>query len=137
MILDEKIDLDALTLHQRVILRLRVQGLTNKEIGAKLNISLASIDAHVARLREQMGIEPTGQHGLITYEFHKIMYAVARGTWDYIKAAEHGYVCAHLMRKYKGSACRCGLDIARREVSILDFIMKGDSDLKELIGERY
>jgi DNA-binding NarL/FixJ family response regulator len=47
----------ALTLRQREILRLLVDGLTAKEIGAKLHISSRTVEEHKYRMMESLGLK--------------------------------------------------------------------------------
>jgi DNA-binding NarL/FixJ family response regulator len=51
----------ALTLRQREILRLLVDGLTAKEIGSKLNISARTVEDHKYRLVELLGVKSNAE----------------------------------------------------------------------------
>ena len=46
----------ALTPRETDVLRLLVQGASNKEIGAELNIDAAAVKAHVGRLMRKVGV---------------------------------------------------------------------------------
>jgi DNA-binding NarL/FixJ family response regulator len=62
----------SLTLRQREILRLLVDGLTTKEIGSKLHISARTVEAHKYRMVESLGIKSNAElihfaikHGIV------------------------------------------------------------------------
>jgi DNA-binding NarL/FixJ family response regulator len=62
----------SLTLRQREILRLLVDGLTTKEIGSKLHISARTVEAHKYRMVESIGIKSNAElihfaikHGIV------------------------------------------------------------------------
>jgi len=62
----------SLTLRQREILRLLVDGLTAREIGAKLNISARTVEDHKYRMVESLGVKSNAElihfaikHGIV------------------------------------------------------------------------
>jgi DNA-binding NarL/FixJ family response regulator len=62
----------SLTLRQREILRLLVDGLTTKEIGSKLHISARTVEAHKYRMVESLGVKSNAElihfaikHGIV------------------------------------------------------------------------
>ena len=51
----------SLTLRQREILRLLVDGLTAKEIGSRLNISARTVEDHKYRMVESLGLKSSAE----------------------------------------------------------------------------
>jgi DNA-binding NarL/FixJ family response regulator len=51
----------SLTLRQREILRLLVDGLTAKEIGSRLNISARTVEDHKYRMLESLGVKSNAE----------------------------------------------------------------------------
>ena len=62
----------SLTLRQREVLRLLVDGLTTKEIGSKLHISARTVEDHKYRMVESLGVKGNAElihfaikHGIV------------------------------------------------------------------------
>lgn len=64
--------IDLLTSREREVLQMIAEGLTNKEIANKLNLSVYTVEAHRGRIMEKLNLHSTGEmvrfavrHGLI------------------------------------------------------------------------
>ncbi len=53
--------MDLLTNREREVLQLIAEGKTNKEVAAKLNLSVYTVDSHRGKIMEKLNLHSTGE----------------------------------------------------------------------------